>query len=317
MYNLKRFYNQNRKTIWWVIGIVAFLLIVLRVINYFAAKNNEKMLSSGNTNIVNISNVSDQVQVTSEQSAVTGDKISNETLTSVNDLITTFLENCNNDRIEEAYNMLTEECKEEVYSSIEDFKTYYCGNFFKNYRASFEIANWFGSTYKVDIIPDMLSTGKTNEGYVNQDYITIKRVDGEYKLNVNSYIGRTNTNITKEQDGVIINVNYKDVYMDYEKYNITVKNETENRVCLDTKENVKTMYLEDENKVQYSAITNEIIDDTLIIENQSEKTLDIKYYSKYSSTKNILKLVFSNIILDYDRYESNGENGEIEISVNI
>lgn len=313
MYNLRRFYNQNRKKIWRIVIIIASAILLLQLANYWYGHRETKQ----NADMQNVVSKSDMAEITSQKSTVSGERISGEKLNKETEIITTFAEKCTNQEIEEAYNMLTEECKEKQYPSLSDFKIYYGGIYFKEPRASFEIENWFGNIYKVNIVPDMLSTGRTNGNKVNQDYITVVKLNGEYKLNVNSYIGRTNVGESKEQDKIGVKVNYKDVYMDYEEYNITVKNNTNNKICLDTKEDVKTMYLEDRNDVQYPSITNEISENNLILEKGEEKIIDIKYYSRYSSTRIISRLVFSNVIMDYDRYENNGGSRETTISINI
>ncbi|MCF0125238.1 MAG: hypothetical protein HUJ68_05695, partial [Clostridia bacterium] len=153
-------------------------------------------------------------------------------------------------------------------------------------------------TYKINITPDLLSTGMVNNYELKQDYITLKEVDEEYKLNINSYIGRKIKNNETNQENIYFKINYVDTYMDYVKYNITVKNNNSKTIYLDTKKDVKTMYLEDKKGIKYSAITNEIKKEDLIYIPLDEKTFDIKYYSKYSSSKTIMKLVFSNVIFD-------------------
>lgn len=314
--NLRRFYNQNRKSIWRIAIIIAFLLIMLQLLNTFQKRKEEGIKDRINSsNIAKESN--NQIQVSSSKSTVTGKQISSSSLKEKTQIITDFLENCNNRKVEEAYKMLTEECKEELYATVSDFRTYYCGNFFNEPRASFEIENWFDDTYKVNIIPDMLSTGKVNDNDKKQDYITIQKVNDEYKLNINSYIGRTKKSDKQEKNGILIKVNYKDVYMDYEKYNLTVKNNKETNIILDTKENVRTMYIEDKNEIIYPAITNEIEEQDLQVNAGEEKTLNIKYYSRYSSTKNISRLVFSNVILNSNKYTNRGEKDETKISINI
>lgn len=316
MYNIVRFYNQNRRDIWKIVIIIASLILLLQLLNWYVGKTNSKKQNLNISNDTTQSN-SNTVQIKSQNSAVTGGKISNERLNSETDLIEKFLENCNNNKIEEAYGMLTEECKEELYPTVEKFNDNYCEVFLNQYRASYEIENWFGDTYKVDIVPDILATGKSNNNYKNQDYITIKKVEGEYKLNINRYIGRTSIEGTKEQDGIFIKVNYKDVYMDYEKYNITARNNTNKNIFLDSSADVKTMYLEDKNEIKYPAITNEIEKADLRFIGGEEKTLNIKYYTRYSSSKTIMKLVFSNVILDSDKYQSKGSNNETLISVSV
>ncbi len=320
MNNLRRLYNQNRKGIWWVIIIIAFFLIILQVTNYFVGKaNKEKSEENETNNIVNIDNESnEQIQLNTDKSVLTGEGLSKTKLNNEVGTIKQFLENCKNNKLEDAYNMLTDECKEEMYASVEDFKEFYSENVFESERVSFEVENWNENTYKVDIIPDMLSTGKSNNGIVKQDYITVKKVNDEYKLNINNYIGRRKiNNATKEEKDIVITVNYADTYMEYESYNITVRNKRQEDIALDNLYNEKTMYIEDKNDVKYPAYTHEIPKELLILDKGVERTIDIKYYSRYSSTKNIKNLVFSGVILDYDGHINRGVVGTEVIKIKI
>lgn len=295
------FYNRNRKGIWLTAIIIAFLLIILYLINNFAVKDsnikeiNQEDMATGNEDIV----------ISSNESAITGENISSLKLKEEKEYIVKFIEKCNDGNVEEAYNMLTEECKEEMFSTVEDFKTYYYANIFGGERVSFEIQNWVDNIYKVDIIPDMLSTGKTNN--INkQDYITLKKVNNEYRLNINNYIGRTEIKREKEEDNVKITVNYKDVYMEYETYNITIENRSERDIRLDSLNNVDSIYLEDKNEIKYPAYNHEITKDMMEINSGNSKTIEIKFYNRFSSERDINKLIFSNY--NNGKYNSNYEN---------
>ena len=153
----------------------------------------------------------------------------------------------------------------------------------------------------------MLATGKSNNGEVMQDHITVD----DDKLNINNYIGRTNIEKSKENDGVTITINYKDAYMDYEKYNITVKNEGDTQITLDSLENPDTMYIEDRNGVKYSSYNHELTKEQMQIGVGETNTLEIKYYSTYISTKDIRRLVFSN----FDSGKYNNEKEEFNINI--
>lgn len=312
MNKFRRFYNQNRKNIGWVIIIIAFFLVLLYGLNYFFKEKSKQDLES-EQNINTKINETDQIKITASESPITGERNEKDKT----QIIIDFLDKCNNGYIEDAYSMLTEECKEELYSSLSDFKIYYCGNFFNEPRATFEVENWFGGTYKVNIVPDMLATGKKNNNKVKQDYITVIKTDNVYKLNVNNYIKRINVKSESNQKGITIRVNYKDIYMDYEKYNITVKNNSVKNIFLDTKKNVTSMYIEDKNGIKYPAATNEIEKEDLKFIAGEERTMNIKYYSKYISTKSTNRLIFSNVILDSDKYMNKGEKSQEKISINV
>ena len=121
MYNLIRFYNQNRKKIWRIVIIIASAILLLQLINYWYG-HRENKVNDENINMQNVVSKSDEVEVTSQKSTVAGERVLNDKLNKETEVITEFVENCTNQRIEEAYNMLTEECKEELYSSLSDFK---------------------------------------------------------------------------------------------------------------------------------------------------------------------------------------------------
>lgn len=310
MYSIKRFYNQNRRNIWLVIIIIAFLFIIFRLINTFYSNSRRIEREALQNNVNNTNDISEENNnISISNSSATGETISNSSLKTDTDVITEFLENCNNGNVEEAYNMLTDECKEEMFSTVEDFRTFYYGNIFNGSKVTFEIENWVNDIYKVDIVPDMLSTGKVNNT-VMQDYITVDNYTGEYKLNINNYISRRDINKSQEKDNVKITVNYRDTYMEYEEYNLTIENNGETSIVLDDLTNLESMYIEDQNEMHYTAYTHEITKDMLEIPSGTSKTIEIKYYSRFSSSRNIEKLVFSNV--NMGKY-----NVEEEFKINI
>ena len=308
MYSIKRFYNQNRRNIWLVIIIIAFLFIIFRLINTFYSNSRRIEREALQNNVNNTNDISEENNnIIISNSSATGETISNSSLKTDTDVITEFLENCNNGNVEEAYNMLTDECKEEMFSTVEDFRTFYYGNIFNGNKVTFEIENWVNYIYKVDIVPDMLSTGKVNNT-VMQDYITVDNYTGEYKLNINNYISRRDINKSQEKDNVKITVNNRD--MEYEEYNLTIENNGETSIVLDDLTNLESMYIEDQNEMHYTAYTHEITKDMLEIPSGTSKTIEIKYYSRFSSSRNIEKLVFSNV--NMGKY-----NVEEEFKINI
>lgn len=310
MNSLKRFYNQNTKGIWLVIIFIALFIVVLQLANSYIANRNENNTNSLNFASQQVNTGNKNIIVTSENTTALGESVSKDRVTEDSQLITTFINYCNDGNLEGAYNMLTNECKEEMFSTLDDFRTYYYGNMFNESKVTFEIENWVNNTYKVDIIPDMLATGKANNT-VKQDYITIANENGEDKLNINNYIGRSNIEKSEEKDNVKITVNYKDTYMDYERYNITIQNNGNTKVILDSLEDLKTMYIEDRNEIQYSAYTHEITNEQMAIDGGTQSTIEIRYYSTYVSTKEITRLVFSDF--NNGKYESESEEFIINI----
>ena len=317
MNRIRRFYNQNSRGIWIVGLIIILIFVVLKLIDYWTGerlKEENKLVNNTVQDIVTDNNINLQTN----KSAVTGESKSADSLNVEVQTIQTFLNNCTSGNIEEAYNMLTDECKEEMYNSVDDFYKFYCESTFKEKNMNFNVENWINSIYKVMIDGDILATGKDNGDTSVQDYITVRRVKDEYKLNINSYIRRDTLKKEKEDDNIKIEVINRDVYKDYESFDIKVKNNTGKDILLDPKQDITSMYIEDSKSVQYSSYNHELTLAQLFLESGQEKEITIKYYSSYNSSKNIQKLVFSKVIIGFNRNNSyiNGEKvSELNVSI--
>lgn len=304
MYRLIRFYNQNRRRILIIILIIVFILGIIQLLNYFSrmkiAKEDKQNTLIENTEI--------NKDVVSEKSLISGQNVSDTQLNSETELIDEFVKYCNNKDINSAYEMLSEECKEEMFPTIDDFYNNYYKNLFNEYK-TYTVENWIGSTYQVRFTGDILSTGNLNTNETKQDYITIVQNNNENKLNINSYIERKIPNEVTEEDNIKVTVKSIDTYMDYEIYNLSIQNNSENSILLDTNDDTKSVYLLDSRDMKYYFYSNEIIANRLMVKSKFTNDLKIKFTNSYSSSRKISSLVFSKMVLNYDEYK-NLENKE-------
>ena len=313
MHNFIRFLNRNKNQIIRTIVIIIFVLIIIQTINYYVKVKNEGEISNNNIlqNNTILSNEIDKGLV-SNTSAITGENVPTEQLKNATTVIHDFITYCNEQDLESAYNLLTDECKQQMYTSLEMFKQSYYDYIFNGQKKTCTIENWYGDTYKVDINEDILSTGKYNDGYSRQDYITVKEVNNEYKLNINNYIGYTKIDKKTASDDITVEVISKNTYKDYEEYTMKVTNNTDGILKLDNINSTKTLYLEDSNGVKYSYYNHELTDATLTVASGQTKEVTIKFYSSYSSTREINYIVFSNINI------TNGQLSEkLEFRANV
>lgn len=303
MFRLRRWYNQNRKEFWKVVGIIALIIIVLQIINFIYSKKNEEQLKNSNKQ-------TEKNEYKEYNSLVIGDSTSGVTGQTINGtqekklkVLDNFIQFCNEQKVEEAYNLLTNECKEEMYPNIESFTNNYYNNIFGGKKKNVSIENWIDDTYKVKIMEDSLSTGVYDTENVIQDYITIKDTEDDvYKLNINNYIGAITLSEIKEDKNIKVEVLKKDIYMDYITYDFKITNNTKNQILMDDLTNLESMYITDNKGIKYYAYTHELTQEELLIKPGEERELTIKYYCKYISTKQIKEIEFSKIILDYDMY---------------
>ena len=295
MVKLKRFYNQNRKRIWMIVGIIAFLLIILQVLNGFAKRNSEQEVQNARTQLeqqTRSSSNSESIARQNSNSNTSRKKSQKET-------INEFINYCNSKELENAYNMLTDECKGQMFSDLETFERIYYSSAFENKSKEAKIENWDSSTYLVFLKQSALSSGKLNDDNQKGDYITVTTdKEGNQKLNINSYIGYKEIKKIKEEDKIQIQVEGKNTYVDYEEYTINIKNNSNSDIQLDSLYDSNSIYIEDINNVKYPAHTNEVSSEILTIPSGHTKQLKIKFYSSYSSSKKINSLVFSDFWKD-------------------
>lgn len=306
MYRLMRFYNQNRKKIWMTILIIVFILGGIQLLNYFAKEN--KLNNANKNNNINRENSIKQ-ELVSDKSSISGSSISSTILNKDVEVINEFVKYCNENNLNSAYEMISADCKEEMFPTIQDFYNIYYSKLFDGEKKTHTIENWTGNIYQVRFSGDILSTGDLTNNEIKQDYITINVENGEKKLNINNYVGRTNLNKTTELHNVKITVEKVDTYMDYEIYNLLVQNNSENDILLDTSDDTKSVYLLDSKNMKYYFYGNEILQNKLIVESGFKKSLQIKFTNSYSSSRKIKSLVFSKFITNYDEYK-NLENKE-------
>lgn len=309
MHKLRRFLYQNKYPIFGALGLIVFIIIIIQLMNFWTRRNNNAELANKNQNTITV-NKSNQGLI-SEKSAVTGNEIAKNQLDNATNAISKFFDYCNKQDLESAYNMLTEECKKQIYTNLETFKQSYYKNVFNGEKKNYTLENWVKDTYRVNITGDILATGK-DDGYSKQDYITVKEENDEYKLNVNNYIGYAEVNKKTTKDNIIIEVICKNTFKDYEEYTIKATNNTKNIMQLDNISNTDSLYLEDDNGVKYPYYNHELTTPMITVSAGQTKEITIKFFSSYVSTKKIRKIVFSNIML------KNGQMGEtMKLEANI
>ena len=197
---LIRMYNQNRKMLIVIIIIIIGIIILISGLNYLASRQLERE----NEEARNESMVTEEVYDRNESLLFGEDSVSSNNAEEFNNAIDTFLNYCLNGDIANAYNLLSTECKEELYPSQDLFKSQYYDSVFdgdKVYNYQF----WAGRTYQVTISDDILKTG--GQGEKSVDYYTLISEGDTYKLNINGMIAKGEFGESAESNNVNITIN--------------------------------------------------------------------------------------------------------------
>lgn len=313
MNKLIRYWNQNRLKIIITGIIIVFIIILIQTINAIL-KNTRLEENENKETIVDTSRPSESV--------ITGEKLPEKTTDANVETIKQFVDFCNEKDYQSAYNLLTEDCKNELYNTLDIFIENYCNKVF-NIEKTYNLELWQYSTntytYRITYIENnMLATGEINSNNNIEDYITIvENTDGN-KLNINGFIEKRNVNKMQEQNGIKITINDRFMYREYEKYNITIKNNTDKTILISEKINSNDICLIDSNEIEYDSMLNEVPSVNLELQPGTEKKIDIRFYKMYNLYRTIESIKFKNIITDKDSYDINKENvSKVNISIDV
>lgn len=314
MHKILSFYNSNRRVIWIAILAIAFTIILLQTLNNDAKKRNSEINTNDEINSSSNTTIYPNNQEDFLSSNYNSEKIQDEKLK----LISAFLEKCNNGKIEEAYDLLSTDCKEEMFPVLEKFKNDYTDLVF-NTAKTYDIKLWMSgkySIYKISIYENALATGVVNNNAIDS-YYTVVEENNDYKININNLIAKEELNTENSNDYVRINVISRKIYIDYEEYEIKITNNTQKTILMDGYRKNNSMYLQDSVGGKKTAYTNEIPERLLIINPLLSITRTIKFNKSYTEKISSKGITFEDIILDYDEYKKQENKQEYSNVSNI
>lgn len=287
-----RFINQNRRIIILLVSIGIFIILLIKALNNLSFKSDNDETDN------EIENTSREIQDT-RTSVITNTSVGQKTSTQNYNLLEEFVNLCNEGNIEEAYQLLSDECKQNVYPNLEGFANNYVNVVFKS-RKSIDVKNWIKSgdyiTYLVTYSDeDVLSTGDVNNNKF-QDYITVN--SSKQQLNINKYIKKEELNKTQEIKNIKFTINYVDIFKDYEVYNIKIENKNNNDIILDNLSSVSSTYIETSSETQINCSNYEAGINSFKYGPGMAKTIELKVIKQYNENLQDEKLIFSSAILD-------------------
>ncbi len=316
---LIRFYNQNRKTIIVVIIFVAFFLILFRALVYFNRESKEREYGiinaqySNNSTVNNVNN-SDSSLLHSNETVNNNIQNSN-TNTLPKSIISKFINFCNNGNVQDAYYLITNDCKQAIFPNINTFiNNYYKKIFTQNKTFKIEESMYEG-VYQVTYYDNVLSNGGYTTNQPQTDYIFYTKEDGQDKISLNQFLYKKEIQKEVTKDNISVKVVAKQVYVDYEIYEIQFINNSGKTIMIDTKQNNESMSLLDNNNLKYYSNISQFDNERLLIKDNFATTLNITFYKIYNNERIIKEIQFLDIIKNYDDYINGKEKNTVQINV--
>lgn len=311
MNKLIRLYNQNRKFFMIVIVSIIACLIGIYMLNQFYKNQqyyNNPLYNNGNYTLGDIQSIEENRHEISN-----GENQDLIQYAGRKSLIEQFVGFCNNKEYENAYNLVSDECKQKDFPNVQAFKEKYVDEIF-NENKTCNIQAWSNETYLVKITEDLLATGKTSDESYIEEYITIASGN---RLNINSYIGSRELNLKNNKANVDISLKKIYYYIDYATIDINVKNQRKTPILLDSYDESGNIYLEDDLDLQYKCDNYGEDNLDFVVEADLDKDFTLKFKLPYSKISAIKSICFNKILADYNQYKQIGDSRLIQLKIDI
>ena len=290
---IRNFFKDHKRTI-----IIIFLVwLLIFAINFILSlRKEEKTLSSTFEPAVSI--VDSKTVPEKDHSLIT-------------DVVDKYMNYCNNGEYENAYNMLSENCKNKAFKGdIKKFEEYIKSIFTQKKRYSLQSYSNYDDKhiYLLKIFNDYLATGLTGEEFATFDekLLMVKEGD-EYKLNIGDFIDVVDLKRVVEDDYSKIRILSKAVFCDHAEYLVKITNKTDYTMVISSVYEGNEVILDVGNdKRPMTNLSTEIV---LAPGETQEYTLN---FDKYIESKQEAQALIFNKIRILQSYTGNEEDAEKE-----
>lgn len=323
-FNVLGHFQDNRKKIIILITVGVLIVFFIKAINNYTAKQRFNSSSNNTTAISKSVGVSNDIKIknTTSKDGITSSnniEVDEKSIKTADNVIEAFLLYCNNNQVDRAYNLLSDDCKKVLYPTQSDFYN----NYYKSKMTGIKDYSYLkygndSNTYKLVIKNNTLATGKTSDGEDIVDYITVVFKEDNYKLNIGGFIKKESLNVKKSDAYLTMNVTERVIFMEYEEYTVNIKNTTLVNADICNANDDKGIYLLDKSSNKYYFKNDDYIQNDLLINYKSDKTIKLKFNRKYrKENEDIKSIVFPKINLTNREYYDNtvqykDSNGNIE-----
>ncbi len=224
----------------------------------------------------------------------------------VKDTIDNFFKYCNSKNYEQAYNLLTEDCKEYLYGDLELFKEY-VDNIFTTAKI-YNLQNYSNVDdiyiYDIVITDDIEVTGTTGGYEPYKEKIAVRKENNSFKISNQGFIRTQEYNKVAEDDYLRVTVNSKDMSYRKEGYNVTITNKSDKYIVLvDNSVNTEVTLNLGDQKRKVSNYSNA----TIIINPNSTEDVVLIFDKFYDDGKEPTELSLESVRV-LENYEIDMEN---------
>ncbi len=281
------FFKRNKRKI--LIFLIIWLIVI--IIEYYLRNHQVKVLDTPSTTYYPFVSTMDEEK-----------KVPEQYQEPIQNLIDQYFNYCNNGEYENAYNLITEDCRKKNYPTIDDF-TNYVNTVFEGKKKIYNIQSYSivdnKYIFNVRILDDILANGTTDGYYYYEEKFVLIEENGEIKLSIAEYIEDEKQEISVEDDNLKVEVLNKSMDYETETYTLEITNKTDKYIVISDNTQTKEISLYVNGYERYP--TNMQVAFFMLPPN-SKRTQELKFTKYYDENANDEKIVFNNvrILKEYD-----------------
>ena len=212
----------------------------------------------------------------------------------INNVMEEYMKYCNSKEYSKAYDLLTNDCKKNLYPTLEQFSAYVDAIFDQEKIYNIQAYSIVGENYifNVRILNDIMETGTTDGYNWYEEKFILKQEDGKMKISIGEYIGDENIDITAENEDVIIDVISKSNDYETETYTVKLKNKTDNYIVLYDRSLNNEILLD---LGQNTRKPTNLLRQNIYLNPGAEETFTLRFEKFYDNGLTAQKLIFGQI----------------------
>ena len=285
---LRHFFQKYKKIILVIVIIWTVIIAINYLLGWFLAKQEEGQEEKPTTTYE------------PNQPVMGNDEVPKKVQEPISQLIDTYINYCNSKEYQKAYDLLSQDCKNALYPTLDDFKKY-----IQNYS---NVDKTY--IYNVRILDDIMATGLTGEDYLYyEEKFAIKQIDNNLQLSIRGYIGKEDINKGAEDDNIKVYVKSRDVYYDKEVYTVQIQSKVNQTMVIQDQSNNTEVQLNIGD--QYRNMETDF--GTIVMDPLGTQTYKMKFTKFFDDgrTSSSLRLTDIRIYNQYTGQESDKQEGNL------
>lgn len=208
---LRRFFRKYGKILIVIFAIIAIIITIDRILK------NSKNLDTPNTTLTPNEPVLD-----------IGGNVPKKVHTTVEEFVRKYVDYCNDGEYESAYAMLSNDCKEDYFGSVYNFKEYVKNKFYDKRSYALQSYSTFNKKYiyTVKLFDDILATGLTNSKYKYQEEKIVASYDENKNIviSVGNFIEKNTIQSVQENEYLKVDIKSQIIQYGFEEYKVKLTN---------------------------------------------------------------------------------------------